>query len=136
MDNLSLEYPCGIRIHQLFLNSIFNHFNNTLLIQEANLQAKNHYTICSNPKIAKNTCTSSMDFVTIYLFFGWMYIDIHVFWRKLDGHVYEGFRCLRQYCRVHKFNSSFQRSAVYKPIWRTKWRQLCAKEETSTDIMT
>jgi hypothetical protein len=55
MDNLSLEYPCGIRIHQLFLNSIFNHFNNTLLIQEANLQAKNHYTICSNPKIAKNT---------------------------------------------------------------------------------
>lgn len=40
INYLSLEYPCGITIPQFFLNGIFYSFNNTLLIQEANLNVK------------------------------------------------------------------------------------------------
>ena len=79
---------------------------------------RNHWNcLFSNWKLHK--CLNiSTNFATKYLLFGWMYIDIHVFWWKIDGHVYERFGCLRQYCRVHEFSSSFQRSEVYKSISR------------------
>jgi len=87
-----LEYPCGIRTPQLFLNSIFNNFNNTLLIQEANLKTKDsqkYSAICYLTGKILEGCFE------MHLFLGWVNIDINVFWWKIDGHVYEGFGCLR-----------------------------------------